>query len=1034
MKIPDSEIKRIASATIYKRGTSYYKEGRVHIKSRDPESITALVDGEQIYNVGIKFSENKISDCFCTCPYYKTMGSVCKHIVAVLKKRQAELEIGESYKDDNDRIAQSLCSDYMINTFEKPLLKIRFILNIDIKENKKCDFSVRMECGFEELKPVEEIDRFFKCYITAEDFKISKHTAINSKKYSLNENDKKIMDILCEAYQNKTCDGLFTPRISQSYIAPETAKRIFSMIACIDNQIYLNSLPLHDVRLIEDNPDVLIDINATDSEIALNICDSGISLFDDGSWFFYENSFYHTEEEWRSWFMPVYNSLVNESRTRIDFKGPSRIDFATYVYPKLRNKQGVSTYGLDSMLINEKPSFSMYFDYNNGAVSAVIKACYGSIVMQLPDMNDNSKMIVIRDLEEEEKLLSYFKGFTCSEGNYYLYDDDDIYYFLFYTVPELSNSAKIYTTRAFEELTYQRDTSLKSNISYIDKVNLLEVGFESQLTAEEVGEILKAISLKKEYVRFHDGSFLSVDDKLKKDYRLLESLNFTQSDILKGKKKLSMYHALYLEAISREDNVETDQGFNAMIKKIRKIKADIPPYLKKILRPYQTIGINWMKQLAQLGFGGILADDMGLGKTLEVIAFVMSEKKELPALVVSPSSLTYNWYSEIKRFTPNAKALLVEGSKEERTALLEKASDFDFVITSYPLLRRDIDELLKHEFSYMFIDEAQNIKNADTMNAKSVKKIKAGRKYALSGTPIENNLSELWSMFDFVMKGYLNSRKEFSGYFEKAAGEEKIEELKKKIQPFVLRRMKKDVLTELPEKIENTIYSEFVPEQRKMYEAFLKAAKKEVGELWEDSNSSMQILTILLRLRQICCHPGLFDKNYKNDSGKLILLEETIAAATSQGHRILIFSQFTSMLDIIRDRLKQAGKECFFIDGKTPSHMRTQMADRFNAGEKEIFLISLKAGGTGLNLTGADMVIHYDPWWNPAVMEQATDRAYRIGQTKAVQVIKLAARGTIEEQILKLQESKKNLADRVITKNEKTISGLTKEEILSLFE
>ena len=441
----------------------------------------------------------------------------------------------------------------------------------------------------------------------------------------------------------------------------------------------------------------------------------------------------------------------------------------------------------------------------------------------------------------------------------------------------------------------------------------------------------------------------------------------------------------------------------------------------------------------------ILNLDTGLGKTYVTLSFLSKhyrKKTKTPILIICPAcNISDPWKKELANYEEEGLSCYIyHGTQKEILATNNtlKLEGFDFIITSYPLLRRDLDLYMDYEFSYMFIDESQNIKNPDTMNAKTVKKIKAGRKFALSGTPVENNLTELWSVFDFVMKGYLYSRKEFSKSFDKIKNieenKEAIEELRLKIKPFVLRRMKKDVLSELPEKIENTIYSEFLPEQKNMYEAFLALARNEVSEIIDDSKSSMRVLTLLLRLRQICCHPSLFDNNYKKDSGKLLLLDEIISSAVSHGHRILIFSQFTSMLDIIAKRLTKNGYEYFMIDGNTSSYKRIEMSNRFNRGEKEIFLISLKAGGTGLNLTGADTVILYDPWWNPAVMEQASDRAYRIGQTKAVQVIKLAARGTIEEKILKLQEAKKDLADSVICKNEKTISGLTRNEILNLFE
>ena len=1037
MKITDDEIKRVCSPTIYKRGLEYYKDGRVHIKSREENSITALVDGEDVYNIRINFDGDKITSCICTCPYYQTMGSNCKHIAATLKKRQGELLEGENYRDENDRIAKTLCNEFAQNCFEKRRLMIKFIFNIISTEERKCRYSVELLCGFDELRPISGIDRFLECYINNEDFKISKHQAINSATYSVGENEEKILKILCEAYQNKLSGGMYINRVSQTYIAPSSAGRIFPLLQFVDCDYYFNSLPMSEYSFMEDNPDILIDVNATDSEISLNIFESGTALFDDGSWFLYENCFYHTDEEWRSWFMPIYKSLLSESRTQIDFKGSSKIDFATYVYPKIRNKRGVVTAGIDAIVINEKPEFLVYLDMVKNVLTAKVNAKYGTITLALPSDKAGGEKIVIRDILAEEQLLSFFLSFSLEDNQYSTKDNSIIYEFISDSVPKLSQIADVYMSESVEKLKLRDDVPLKTRVNYKKDIDLLEISFETELKDEDIYGILSAIRLKEKFYRLSDGGFVALDDNIEKKFKLFDSLNFSQKDITAGEKVVSKYHTLYLEALEREGRISGDDAFCELITKIKKIKAKIPDGLKSILRNYQKDGVNWLKQLSELGFGGILADDMGLGKTLEVISFVASEKKQAPSLVVCPSSLTYNWYNEIKRFAPFMSAVIVDGIKEEREEALKNLDGHDFVITSYPLIRRDIDMYADLEFSYMFIDESQHIKNPDTMSAKAVKKIKAGCKFALSGTPVENSLTELWSVFDFVMKGYLNTRKDFASRYDRLDAQENAEELselEKKIRPFVLRRMKKDVLSELPDKIENTIFCDFVPEQKKVYEAFHAIAKKEVLELLDDKGSGMQILTLLLRLRQICCHPSLFDENYKKDSAKLILLEDIVTSAISHGHRILIFSQFTSMLDIIRKRLKNSGFDCFFIDGKTPSVMRTQLCEKFNEGEKKIFLISLKAGGTGLNLTGADTVIHYDPWWNPAVMDQATDRAYRIGQNKSVQVIRLATRGTIEEQILKLAEKKKELAESVIKKNTKTVSKLSREEILALFE
>ncbi len=1038
LKISEELIKSISSATIYKRGMEYFMDGRVHIKSREENAITALVDGESIYNVRIDFENDKVRDSFCTCPYYQTMGTTCKHIVATLKKRQTELVVGENFKDENDRIAQSLCARFASDCFGKKTLRIVPVFNIITLDERKCMFSLELMCGFDELKKISSVDKFIESYINKTDYKLSKHTAINSSDYILQDSQERLMELICEAYENKTINSLYINSSPSTYIASYTAKRLIPILNESECIYELNSIPVDDLRILEENPDILVDINATDTEISLNISQSGTALFSDGSWFLYENCLYHTDEEWRTWFMPIYNSLMSESRTQIDFKGNSKIDFATYVYPKLRNKKGIVANGIDSMLVNEKPVFDVYLDSIRYNVSAVLRVKYGSIELKLPQDTPLGDKIVIRDLNAESELLSYFNVFDKTNETFTLNHDEKIFGFITEDLEKISEIANVYTSDSFDALYFQKDISVKTNVRYKKEIDLLEIDFETELSDDEILGILNAVSLKEKFYRLNDGSFVKFDDKNIKDYKVFESLGFSDKELKNRKKALSKYHLLYLSALSDAGNIVSDTAFDELVESVKKIKAKIPKEIKAVLRPYQVNGVNWLKQLSELGFGGILADDMGLGKTLEVIAFVMSEKPDFPALIVAPSALTYNWLSEIKKFAPNARAKILDGTKEERENSSKDISDYDFIITSYPLLRRDFNLYSDYEFSYMFIDESQNIKNPDTMNAKTVKKVKAKRKFALSGTPVENNLTELWSVFDFVMKGYLYSRKEFSKSFDRIKNveenKENLEELRLKIKPFVLRRMKKDVLSELPEKIENTIYSEFLPEQKNMYEAFLALARNEVSAIIDDSKSSMKILTLLLRLRQICCHPSLFDNNYKKDSGKLLLLDEIISSAVSHGHRILIFSQFTSMLDIIGKRLSKNGYEYFMIDGKTSSYNRIEMSNRFNRGEKEIFLISLKAGGTGLNLTGADTVILYDPWWNPAVMEQAADRAYRIGQTKAVQVIKLAARGTIEEKILKLQEAKKDLAESVIRKNEKTISGLTKNEILDLFE
>lgn len=452
--------------------------------------------------------------------------------------------------------------------------------------------------------------------------------------------------------------------------------------------------------------------------------------------------------------------------------------------------------------------------------------------------------------------------------------------------------------------------------------------------------------------------------------------------------------------------------------------------------------------LDQYKLGGILADDMGLGKTLQMLAVVLKyiedNKNPKPNIVVCPSSLTLNWDNEIKKFAPTLKTLVIHGNASEREEQIKTINKYNIVITSYDLLKRDIDiyKQMNYEFKYIIADEAQYIKNNNTQNARAIKKINAETRYALTGTPIENSLSELWSIFDFIMPGYLFSYKKFKELYEipitKDNDENCMKKLKMLIEPFILRRIKKEVLTELPDKTITVLNNEMQDEQLKIYASYIARAKKEVeNEISENGfeKSQIKILALLMRLRQICCHPSLFLDNYTGESSKLNQCIEVIKDAVHAGHKILLFSGYTSMFDIIEKELKKENMKYFKLTGQTKVGERIKLVEEFNENDDvKIFLISLKAGGTGLNLIGADMVIHYDPWWNLSAENQATDRTYRIGQKRNVQVYKLITKNSIEEKIYKLQQKKAKLADDLLSTDQTFVSQLSKEDIMSLFE
>lgn len=1031
MKITEEMIEKIASPVIYKRGVEYFEEGRIHLRSIEDNSVKALADDNEIYNISLTISDDKIENCFCTCQYFHTMGCNCKHIVATLKMCQREFDQTENIDNKNDKIARDLCNEFRNKNEEKTRINLRFSLNI-YTSPQGCEFSLGLRAGTDVAEnPVKAVS-FIKNLYEEGVVSLSKHKKIPWELSEISTNDRKILDILAEIQASRRDDAGTSEDI---YINDYTLSRIIPILDSVDYECRIDGMTFPDLQILEDDPDILLDITATNGKITLVINERGVALTKDGSWFLYEGNIYHTKADWQDWFMPIYKTVILSRRTQIDFDGSNAIDFVSHIYPRLKDKKGVILDGFDDVIIDKNPVFEVFIDNFGDGISAVPVVHYGTIALKPgQDIKVNDK-ILIRNTRLEKEVVEFFAGFEQAGDRYITNDNGVIFEFLTEKLPKLETYGQVYYNK---KIKVSNQIPIKAKVGYMSDINLLEVGFESTLGSDEIIGILESISARMPFFRRKNGDFFQLDYEKLSLGDLVSSLGFSETEIKSGRKLLSQNNAFYLSGLSQTGLIESDAEFDRFIDGIKKTEIKIPEHIDKVLRGYQREGVRWLAQLSTYGFGGILADDMGLGKTLQVIAFVMSKKPGKPSLVVAPSSLTYNWQNEIQKFAPEAKSVIIEGTKAERSALLDEIDTCDFVITSYPLMRRDMELYRKKEFSYFFIDEAQYIKNPATINAKSVKKINAGGYFAITGTPVENSLGELWSIFDFLMKGYLYSQREFSKRFQngimKEEDKSKIEELRRKIQPFILRRMKKDVLKELPDKIENTIYTGLEPEQKNMYEAFLRYARNEVMYMTDKSRENrMKILSLLMRLRQICCHPRLFDSAFEGDSGKLQLFEETVTSAVEAGHRILVFSQFTSMLSIIKERLDSLGIRYFYLDGSTRSDERTELAAKFNRGEREVFLVSLKAGGTGLNLVGADMVIHYDPWWNPAVMDQASDRAHRIGQKKVVQVIKLAAKGTIEEQIIKLQKKKKELADDVIKENSSLLSNLTKEEILEIF-
>jgi superfamily II DNA or RNA helicase len=522
-----------------------------------------------------------------------------------------------------------------------------------------------------------------------------------------------------------------------------------------------------------------------------------------------------------------------------------------------------------------------------------------------------------------------------------------------------------------------------------------------------------------------------------------------------GTFRMNQVHAAYVEsALGALDgiDVEADPAWRARAQtqnRARKLQPiSLGDALEPILRDYQKQGVYWLRFLEEGALGGILADEMGLGKTLQTLAWLQLERAQeaargKPALIICPTSLVENWAEEAARFTPQLRVLKLHGT--ERHTLWEDLAQTDLAITSYALVRRDLDRYLEHDFSAIILDEAQHIKNRTTQNAVAVKELRAFNKFVLTGTPIENSVTDLWSIMDFLMPGYLGNHKIFREKYERPiqAGGPDAEmaqmRLRRKLHPFLLRRLKKEVAKDLPEKIQRVAYCRLSKDQHLVYKQLLDRARKEVQSLVQSkgfNRSRMEVLKVLLQLRQACCHLDLLklpDLNSQFPSAKMELFFELVNEALDAGHRILVFSQFTTMLGILREELQQRGLNHCYLDGATKD--RQARVHQFNSDPSiPLFLISLKAGGSGLNLTGADMVIHFDPWWNPAVEDQATDRAHRIGQKKTVYSVKLITKNSVEEKVLQMQQRKKNIINATLEKEGEMLQSLSWEDIQDLLE
>lgn len=1065
-------IKNLSADDItYHRGIYLYRNSQVKnisvVKTTGQMRIT--VNDVFDYKVTINDQPDGTIEYTCNCASSaKNMEKgACKHVVAGLF---ALLKVQEKDKlmqlpNPEDRRACSVLDFFQAQEdmiFPKSVFHIEPIITVPeiLGKQGTCAY-LSIKAGHDKLYKVQTIKKFLTDYIKQNDITLGKDFVFVYRECEFDKSSQNLLDFMLESYQVFGMDeSLDSKKIfykSSMSITQPLLMRLLKLLGKNTFTLNLYGKNYENVRVFKENPNIKYDLDIVDDTIMFDYRDkeSVLPLSKNGDLIYYNGAVFIPTLAFKRNYAPFFNAL-GPDKPALYFRNENKQRFLVEVLPKIGDSMDIDIpEELQDRYISPELKTSIYFDRYNNGIKAEVHYTYGDFEFGSFDNPDSDYYIIIRKKDLEDKVCNTLEnyGFEARSSFYLLKSESAIYDFLSSEKTDLLSQVDLYYSEDFKTLKIRNGSNFSIGLRVSSKMDLLEMNFDFEnMTNDELKSLFRALKVKKKYYRMYDGSFINLENgDMERLSNILDNLGVTSKNIDETGIKLSKSNSFYLnEALEKSGfKVNKNKEFVELIDRITNsetLEYELPEGINAELRNYQVTGYKWMMNLSSNSLGGILADDMGLGKTLQAICYIAGRKindgvngEQQRFLIVCPSSIIYNWLDEISNFAPGLKCVVVVGTPQERRKLIESGDEYDILITSYPLMRRDVQFYRKIFFNTIFLDEAQFIKNAASLNAQSVKLLNAAHRFALTGTPIENSLSELWSLFDYIMPNFLMTHPRFTMRFEKPiinGDENAVADLNSRIRPFILRRMKKDVLNDLPDKLEDKMLTDMTEEQTKVYLAYMNELKSDIfGEIQENGieKSRIKILAALTRLRQICCHPSTFLTNYKGGSGKLDLLMQQLTNAIANGHRTIVFSQFTGMLDIIKKECVARDIEFFYLDGSTPPKERLEMAKQFNDGKGEVFLISLKAGGTGLNLIGADTVIHYDPWWNPAVEDQATDRAYRIGQTNDVYVLKLLTRGTIEEKIYRLQQKKKELLDSVITSNGVFIDSLTKQELEDIF-
>ena len=1101
--ITKATIKRHAGSTTFNRGTDIQRMQKVYEFDAnvyyDPFGdeiceLTAIVEGSHHndYEVNITVNEttSEIVDYYCDCPAYDTYFGLCKHCVAVLLEylmRRKQIISDISQEDLNNLLGEwNVAKGVKVKKRTTNQTLKNLIAQSELRENAV--YLPECKAGQVHLEPyiVQEYNGMFvefkigiqQMYVLKDIFHFVKDMEeMNTVKYGKKLEFLHSMDAFDEESKLLVRTIVNEVLSSRDY---EYYKQYGFLIQGTARKLVLQGQFLEQIMLALEGRRVSVTfhrgnevnmlIQKASPQIKMYIRgeEDGVVIIAKPECKMVGNTYIYTLIEKENPRICITErkeiQKINQFLEYVDMQNGKEIfiakedmvPFCKNMLPVLEKYFNIVTENfMPEKYLPEEVKFQIYLDApQNDMISCKVLGIYGTEQYNIFEPQDALHSNMGRDMKKEgfmkASVMKYFYAYDPSTKEMVLQGEDDIYRFLtegiesMHTLGEVFISEKLKRIQVISKVKVQVGVSLSSNLLQLNISN-------DYFSKSELAEILSKYEKKKKYYRLKSGEFIRMDEEgMQALYDLKENFQLTDKEWNADTITVPGYRALYLDQRLKGEGVQVQKNkeFKQLIRNMKTIEDndfEIPLELEAVLREYQKTGFLWMKTLCKNQFGGILADDMGLGKTLQTITFLLSEFQEAgeeprKAIIITPASLVYNWKNEFEKFAPQLNVHTVTGTLKERRALMDTLENQAILITSYQLLYRDEELYEKMSFDYQIIDEAQFIKNQGNQTTKAVKDIQARFRLALTGTPVENKLSELWSIFDYVMPGFLYKyqrfRKEIETPIVKNQNQEIMQRLQKMIQPFVLRRTKKEVLKELPDKIEKCMYAVLEGEQKSLYQAHAQRLQMQLSKQTDEEfqSSQIQILAELTRLRQLCCDPGTFYENYKGGSAKLDLCMQLVENAMESGHKILLFSQFTTMLDKIAQELDKRGIAHYMLTGRTKKLERVQMAEAFNQDDTPIFCISLKAGGTGLNLTGADMVIHFDPWWNAAVETQATDRAHRIGQKQVVTVYKLIASNTLEERIMELQNKKKELASQVLGGEGISRAKFSKEELLSLLE